>query len=324
VKKALIIHQEIPDNAPPDELDVLDQADSIRQSLIELGFSSTLEPVSLDLLKLKNTIFQAKHDVVFNLVETLDGRGRLSHLVAAVLESIPIPFTGSGQFSLLTTTGKVMAKELMIRHEIPTPKFFRKGQADKLPQGKKFILKPEWEDASVGINGENIVTSSRAWAALQNALNSGINEWFFEEFIDGREFNVTLLETKNGWKVFTPAEILFDHFPAEKPRILGYASKWNEDCFEYCNTPRTFDVSYKDKLLVRDLQDISRQCIDVFQLGGYARVDFRVDEMSRPMVLEVNANPCLSPDAGFFAACQHDGMNYTEMISHIVKAAYRS
>ncbi len=324
MKKALIIHQEIPTNAPPDERDVLEQAAAILESLAEMEYRSELEPVSLNLEKLQNKIIATKPEVVFNLVETLGGHGRLIHLVAALLESMQVPFTGSGQTGLYKTTGKIIAKEEMIRKGIPTPKFFKQDQHERIPKGQKYILKPVWEDASVGITDEMIVTSVRASSALHSAFDTGINEWFFEEYIEGREFNVTMLETTNGWKVFTPAEILFDSFPAGKPRILGYQSKWEGNSFEYSNTPRTFEVNYKDRLLIHELQEISMQCVQVFQLGGYARVDFRVDQSNRPFVLEVNANPCLSPDAGFFAACRNEGMDYTGMISHILKTAYRS
>jgi D-alanine-D-alanine ligase len=47
-------------------------------------------------------------------------------------------------------------------------------------------------------------------------------------------------------------------------------------------------------------------------------VDFRVDRASQPWILEVNANPCLSPDAGLAAAVERSGMGYDQMIDSIV------
>ncbi len=69
------------------------------------------------------------------------------------------------------------------------------------------------------------------------------------------------------------------------------------------------------------MAEISLQCWKIFDMNGYVRVDFRVDDQNRPWVLEVNANPCLSPDAGFVAACQQGGVNYTEMVKRIISAA---
>jgi len=63
------------------------------------------------------------------------------------------------------------------------------------------------------------------------------------------------------------------------------------------------------------------RCWDLFGLHGYARVDLRVDEKNRPWVLEVNANPCLSPDAGFAAALAEAGISFTEAVGFILTAA---
>jgi D-alanine-D-alanine ligase len=73
--------------------------------------------------------------------------------------------------------------------------------------------------------------------------------------------------------------------------------------------------------LCAELGRLSLQCWDIFQLRGYARVDFRVDAAGRPWVLEVNANPCISPDAGFAAALEQAGISYADGIERIVTAA---
>jgi D-alanine-D-alanine ligase len=323
LKKALIIHQHLPENAPPDEMDVLEQALAIQNSILEFGYESKLFQVTLNLGELYDEILHHQPDVVFNLVETLNGHGRLIHLVAALLESMYIPFTGCGQHALNITTGKVIAKEEMLRFGIPTASFFTSDQVTKLANGKKYILKPEWEDASVGITDEKVVTTENASRILFKANQTGIRDWFFEEYIDGREFNVTMLEGKQGWKIFSPAEILFVDYPDDKPKILGYESKWAGESFEYNNTPRTFEIAKNDQDLICHLKEISKKCIDVFKLRGYARVDFRVDHKNNPFVLEVNANPCISPDAGFYAACSNEGLTYSDIIRNIIDSAFK-
>jgi D-alanine-D-alanine ligase len=65
--------------------------------------------------------------------------------------------------------------------------------------------------------------------------------------------------------------------------------------------------------------DIARRCWPLFGLRGYARVDFRVDESNQPWVLEINANPCLSPDAGFVAAASQAGLSYRQVVERIVQ-----
>ena len=112
-------------------------------------------------------------------------------------------------------------------------------------------------------------------------------------------------------------------FPADKPRIVGYAAKWAEDSFECRHTVRRFVDQRQEGPLCRQLGEIALRCWDVFQLRGYARVDFRVDSSGQPWVLEINANPCISPDAGFAAALAERGIPYSAAIRRIIVEARR-
>lgn len=145
---------------------------------------------------------------------------------------------------------------------------------------------------------------------------------FIEEYIPGREFNLSVIGGKNGPKVMPVAEMQYLDFPADKPRILNYASKWDTESFEYSHTVRTFELPESDRDLSLLLADLARKCWDLFELRGYARVDFRVNEKNQPYILEINTNPCLSPDSGFPAACDRAGISYTEMIKHIIEDAH--
>jgi D-alanine-D-alanine ligase len=115
-------------------------------------------------------------------------------------------------------------------------------------------------------------------------------------------------------------EIEFVDFPAGKPRIVGYAAKWDETSFECRNTRRRFVDPGQEPGLCAGLGRLALDCWQAFALGGYARVDFRVDHAGNPWILEVNANPCIAPDAGFAAAAAHAGLGYREAIRRIVAA----
>jgi D-alanine-D-alanine ligase len=64
---------------------------------------------------------------------------------------------------------------------------------------------------------------------------------------------------------------------------------------------------------------VAQQCWQLFGLRGYARIDFRVDEAQQPYVLEINTNPCLSPDAGFLAAAGQAGLSLTDVVQRIIQ-----
>jgi D-alanine-D-alanine ligase len=141
---------------------------------------------------------------------------------------------------------------------------------------------------------------------------------FIEKFIDGREFNLTLLAGPHGPQVLPPAEIEFVGFPSDKPRIVGFSAKWDDASFEYSHTPRRFDFPTQDAPLLDKMCSLATRCWNLFGMRGYARVDFRVDESTQPWILEVNANPCLAPDAGFAAAVERAGIRYNDAIQRIL------
>ena len=128
-------------------------------------------------------------------------------------------------------------------------------------------------------------------------------ECFIEEYIDGREFNISLIGTSNAPLILPYAEIKFLNFPPEKSKIVGYDAKWDKNSFEYQNTVRSFEFNKTDQSLLDNLKYLALKCWEVFRIDGYARVDFRVDSKGIPYILEINVNPCISPDSGFFAAC---------------------
>ncbi len=142
---------------------------------------------------------------------------------------------------------------------------------------------------------------------------------FAERYIQGREFNLSLLTSPEGPVLLPPAEIRFDQYPPEKRKIVGYKAKWDTDSFEYHHTPRGFEFLPEDGPLLKRMGDLAMKCWDLFGIRGYARVDFRVDRENRPWILEVNANPCLSPDAGFAAAASRAGLSFRDVIERIIE-----
>ncbi|MCE9526889.1 MAG: hypothetical protein K8R36_12630, partial [Planctomycetales bacterium] len=93
--------------------------------------------------------------------------------------------------------------------------------------------------------------------------------------------------------------------------------------FEFQNTPRRFDFPASDAQLLAELGRLAIRCWDIFGLKGYVRVDFRVDEKGQPWILEINTNPCLSPDAGYAAALKQAGISIEEAVQRILDDAFR-
>jgi len=319
--KISILHADVSAGSGKDEQDVLVQVEAVHKSLLFLGHEPSRLPVTLDLRKAEEDLVRIRPDLVFNLVESLAGTGRFIHFAPALLEHLSIPFTGAGSESLYITTGKILSKERLRYAGIATPGWMtgnRQPVADT-EFGPPYIVKPAWEDASVGLDDQSIVFDRGNLDRVFRDKTDRFGNCFIESFIEGREINVSLLAGEHGVQVLPPAEILFEDFPDGKPRIVGYDAKWETGSFEYRNTPRNFDFSENDAVLLGQLEDISRRCWDIFDLRGYARVDFRIDRESKPWVIEVNANPCISPDAGFTAAADRANLSYDRMIVRILE-----
>jgi D-alanine-D-alanine ligase len=183
-------------------------------------------------------------------------------------------------------------------------------------------VKSATEDASLGLDDDSVVTGREASVARASRCASEFGgRWFAEAYIEGREFNVSLLEENGGPRVLPIPELRFLHWPAEKPRIVGYASKWDDASTESENTVRAFGLMSGEPALARRLSELAVAAWTLFGLRGYARVDFRVDQAGNPLILELNPNPCIEPHAGFVAAAAEAGMSYDQVVEQILSTA---
>ncbi len=325
--RVLILHNAVAPDADASEADVLVQVEAIENACRQLGHSTERFGCTLDLSHVATGLETAKPDVVFNLAESLGGSDRLASLAPALLDARGIPFTGSSQAALDLTNNKPAAKQKLLSAALPTPPWLTlDDRSATLPLPGRYILKAIWEHASVGIDDSAIVevdTENELRSALEQRAARFAGRAFAEQFIAGREFNLSLLAGPDGPQVLPPAEIDFSRFPADKPRIVGYDAKWSEGSFEFEHTPRRFGFASEDRPLLRQLEYLARSCWRACDLRGYVRVDFRVDESGQPWVLEINTNPCLSPDAGFAAALATAGIDFPTAVQRILDDALR-
>lgn len=319
-----VVHDRVGDHNDPDAVDALCQAETVRKALEALGHTSVCLDCSLDFEDVGCRLEQSGVCMVVNLVESIEGKGRLIHLFPFFMDAMGLPYTGAAAEAMLLTSNKLLAKKRMSAAGIPTPPWVT-VYGEVWPGDLSlpvWIVKSVWEHASIGI-GESSLVETMDSEELRNILKTRAaslgGEAFAEAFVDGREFNMSILAGRNGPEVLPPAEIIFESYTPDMPKIVDYRAKWDETAYAYNHTPRTFDFEPDDLPLLETIKKLTLDCWKCFGLSGYARVDFRVDTEGAPWVLEVNANPCLSPDAGFAAALERAGISFEAAMDRILK-----
>lgn len=303
----------------PDEADTAETAHAILAALGRLGHSPRLVTLGLD-LGLLEALAAERPRVVVNLVEAIRGDGRLAWLACPVLDHLGLAYTGSGTAAYHATTSKLEAKRVLAGAGLPTPRWWTQDAPP--PDGVRVIVKPVMEHGSLGIDSESVIEGAEAVRRLmaRRARTFG-GAFFAEAFCAGREFNIALLEAPSGPRVLPIPEMRFGGYAPGRPQIMDYAAKWEPGDPAYQGSGGRFGLEASDPALAARLGELAREVWSAFGLAGYARVDLRLDETGEPMVIDVNANPCLAPDAGFFRAVHQSGLGYDAMIAAILDAA---
>ena len=275
MKRIVILHSDVSPDAGIDEQDTLQQAGAVSCAIALLGYEPVLLPFRIDLSATTAALRRLEPDVVFNLVETVAGRGHMIYFATALLDHLGIPYTGCRTDAMFLTSNKPLTKKLLAAEEISTPAWLTAdGMASGVSSTDVYLLKASWEDASVGLDDASTVRTND-YRKLLDALHRRIQklglECFAEAYIDGREFNIALLSSDQGVQLLPASEILFSDYPPEKLKILDYRAKWVEDSFEYDKTSRSLVFDERDNMLLDLLRDISLHCWRSFGLRGYAR-----------------------------------------------------
>jgi D-alanine-D-alanine ligase len=316
----LILHSDVAPDAPMDEQDTLWTVDAVKEALAGRGHGVATAAFAPLPAHLRGLLETHKPDVVFNLTESVFGLGQFATVAAQMLEMCSIPFTGNAGGAMATAGDKPLTKSLLRSLGLPTADWIVGPDWDGLDPRATYVVKHATEDASIGLTDEAVVPGDRvAERAAESSRKHG-GRWFAETYLSGREFNVSAIEIDGKPRVLPVPEMRFENWPANRPRLVNYAAKWDEESPDLVNTARFF-VGEDDAALCVRLNELVEACWTRFGLRGFARVDFRCDARGEPMILELNPNPCLESGAGLAAAALQIGMSYADLVEAILKAA---
>jgi D-alanine-D-alanine ligase len=300
---------------------VLEEVRPVHKALTELGHTITKVPLRPPVEQVRDKLKTIRADLVFNLFEGFEGQPQTEAIVAGMLCELGLPFTGNLPSTLALALDKAKAKKILESDGLRTPRYqsLNPENLNLFHLNFPCIVKPLGEDASHGVSEESVV---KDLDQLEKQVKK-VSELFggnslVEEFLEGREFNVTLLGNKE--PVVLPVAEMVYSLPPELPRLLTFAAKWYEESLYYKGTRATCPAEIEEE----ERQRISQTALTAFKLldcRGYARVDMRMDAEGVPNVLEVNPNPDISPGYGAARQAAAAGMSYSQFIEKIVMYA---
>lgn len=298
---------------------------SVYEALLACGHEVILLGLYNDISILLDEITQSKPDIIFNLAEVFNQKSELDKNVVAVLEMLEVAHTGASHANLLICGNKALSKKILSFHRIKVPHFytFYRGYRVWLPKRLRLplIVKPLREEASRGIAQASVVDSEETLNERVRFIHESMKcDAIVEEYIDGREFYVSVIGNKR-IKVLPLREMKFGDLGEDEPRIATYRAKWDHNYREKKGIKNVFAGRLPNGL-VKTIEEICKRAYKALDLRCYARFDIRVTSNSKIYILEANANPCLDQYDEIGQSAEKSGIPYNKLIQKIISLGF--
>lgn len=316
----LVLHN-IDSSWEPEEIAVAEKEIGIIESSIRSeGHAVETVAVRGPELEACLTPYDPSEFVILNWCESIPGIPRSEARVAEILEDFNFTYTGSPPAILRASWDKCSVKLLLEQHGIPTPSW----QVFKTPEAHPWnifpaIVKPAYEHCSYGVSSEAVVMNPKE---LRNRIRYVLETFhepaLVEDFIDGREFHVSLWGN-GSVEMLPPAEMDYRMLEDVHDRLCSYDAKFRPGTRHY----EQIDVLLPAPLSSAELEklkQVSRAAYVVMGCRDYARIDIRLRD-GVFYVLDVNPNPDISSDTSMAAAVGLKGYSYGAMLSMLVNFA---
>lgn len=305
------------------EEDTQESAEEVLEALEKKKYHATLVPITEDTIP-ETVALLSTSDLVFNLIEWTGVDAHFAADVYDLFAKKKIKFTGATKESYFLSCDKVAMKKRLDKGGFATARWqaFETGD-EPIRDDLIFpvIVKVSLEHSSVGLSKEAIIEDPDK---LQKFVKKQIHKFkqpvLAEQFLTGREFQVTLLDTKKGLVVLPPSEVVY--YKGTDVPFLTYESRWNADHPDFDNS--TVVIAKLSPEMTKEIEEMSKQVFISMGYRDYARFDVRCLG-DQPMFLEVNSNPGLSddPQYGMTVSYKSVGMTFADVIEEIVESARR-
>ncbi len=268
-------------------------------------------------------------DFVFNIAEGRRGQSREAQM-PAMFEMLDLPFSHSGSLTHAISLDKALTKKVWRFHGLPTPRFavFGDDLRESVVDALRFpvLVKPNAEGSSKGLFNTNLIGDPVDLLDKVEEIRALVGgSILVEEFLDGREFTVTVLGNPgvgDGLVALPIVEQDYDAFPPDIPHFASYEVKWffedSDEGRDACVCPADLSPSQRD-----EIEQLAKQAFTALGCRDVARVDIRMDGEGRPQLLEINTLPGMHHDpvltSYFPVAARAAGWDYHRMIGEVLE-----
>ena len=302
---------------------IIEEIEAVETSVRSLGYQCFVLSLNDEVLSVIHWLREVRPDVVVNLCESVYGNSSMEMNIPALLDLLNISYTGSPPLTIGLCLNKGRVKDILLSEGFRTPRHQILTQPSGLRRdfSLPLIVKPVHEDGSLGITRESVVFDEKGLTRQIEYVTQVYDQpALVEEFIDGREINVGMIEFDGKVEPLPISEIDYSGFPADIPKICGYEAKWITESVEYQESKPVCPARVTAELKKR-LETIAVDVYRLFECRDYARVDIRVDGDENIYVIEVNPNPDISPESGMARAIKAHGMTYADFVGGMVQKA---
>src|SRR5271163_279030 len=263
-------------------------------------------------------------DLVFNLTESFGGDDTLEMNVVAYVDLLGLRYTGAGPHAIFMSQDKAIPKKIFAFHGIKTP-FFATSYRGRIDHAHDIsfplIVKPSWEDGSIGIDSGSVVKNVKEMMErIQYIQDEFDSPALIEEYIEGREIYAGVLGSYDRAQVLPLIELDLSKLPEGTPKIASYDVKFEKNTEAYKLTKSQIAEDLDEKTTAR-LQEVGLAAYQAVKLRDYGRIDMRLAPNGDVYVIEANPNPWLASRQEFAMAAKASGLSYTEMIESIIELA---
>jgi D-alanine-D-alanine ligase len=293
----------------------------VSTSLRAMGHETRVLGLGDNLAELRSTIMDWKPDIAFNLLEEFQGIVTYDQYVVAFLELMKLPYTGCNPRGMMISRDKVLSKQILAYHRIPTARYalLPRKRRYREPRKLKFPLfvKSATEDASLGISQASIVyDAARLRERVGFIHEQTTSDALVEEYIEGREIYIGVMGNER-LTTFPVWELHFGTLP-EVMSIATRKVKWDRK-YQQRHGIGTGPARDLPPGLPQRLAALARRIYRALSLSGYARIDLRLKPDGSLYVLEANANPNLALIEDFATSALSAGVGYDTVLQRIMQ-----